>query len=173
MPHQNLSLMDQLFKTVQLSTYIGFLKKIPFQDRKIDCVIHCAALKAVGESFVRALDYYHNNITGACHLLQVMDKHKVWQPDVGTCDNWCSIAVLRYHRIQIFIPQYKILHSLKFYCTPQLWALAFFCGIFKAIWAFKIVWKAFQSKQSLVFAFSLPRCHFQYYRIPQLKLRPC
>jgi len=40
----------------------------------IQCVIHFAALKAVGESFNIPLAYYGNNITGACNLLEVMDE---------------------------------------------------------------------------------------------------
>ena len=38
---------------------------------QVDCVIHFAALKAVGESFTIPLAYYGNNITGACNLLEV------------------------------------------------------------------------------------------------------
>lgn len=42
------------------------------QYPNIECVIHFAALKAVGESFKEVLRYYGNNITGACNLLEVM-----------------------------------------------------------------------------------------------------
>ena len=41
---------------------------------KPDAVIHCAALKAVGESVQKPLEYYHNNITGTLTLLRVMDR---------------------------------------------------------------------------------------------------
>ena len=37
-------------------------------------VIHCAALKAVGESVQKPLEYYQNNITGTLTLLGVMEK---------------------------------------------------------------------------------------------------
>ncbi|TWT23094.1 UDP-glucose 4-epimerase GalE [Luteimonas marina] len=37
-----------------------------------DAVIHFAALKAVGESCERPLDYFDNNISGTLHLLQAM-----------------------------------------------------------------------------------------------------
>src|SRR5690606_14972803 len=37
-----------------------------------DAVIHFAALKAVGESCERPLDYFDNNITGTLHLLRAM-----------------------------------------------------------------------------------------------------
>ena len=39
---------------------------------QVECVIHFAALKAVGESFTMPLAYYGNNITGACNLLEVI-----------------------------------------------------------------------------------------------------
>jgi len=45
----------------------------------ISCVIHFAALKAVGESFNEVLKYYGNNITGACNLLEVMTEAKVFK----------------------------------------------------------------------------------------------
>lgn len=47
------------------------LKEVFVKD-KIDVVIHCAALKAVGESVKKPLEYYHNNITGTLSLLEVM-----------------------------------------------------------------------------------------------------
>lgn len=34
-----------------------------FKEQKIDAVIHCAALKAVGESVQKPLEYYQNNIS--------------------------------------------------------------------------------------------------------------
>jgi len=37
-----------------------------------DAVIHFAALKSVGESCARPLDYFDNNISGTLHLLQAM-----------------------------------------------------------------------------------------------------
>ena len=43
-------------------------------EEKVDAVIHCAALKAVGESVQKPLEYYHNNITGTLTLLRVMDR---------------------------------------------------------------------------------------------------
>ena len=38
-------------------------------------MIHFAGLKAVGESSTIPLHYYHNNITGTCHLLELMQEH--------------------------------------------------------------------------------------------------
>lgn len=43
-----------------------------FKIQKIDAVIHCAALKAVGESVQKPLEYYQNNIAGTLTLLKVM-----------------------------------------------------------------------------------------------------
>ena len=45
-----------------------------FNAEKIEAVIHCAALKAVGESVQKPLEYYQNNITGTLTLLGVMQK---------------------------------------------------------------------------------------------------
>jgi len=43
-----------------------------FQGSHFDAVIHFAALKAVGESVSVPLRYYHNNLTGAVILCEVM-----------------------------------------------------------------------------------------------------
>lgn len=49
-----------------------------FEDNKdIEAVIHFAALKAVGESVAKPIEYYHNNITGTLSLLECMKKHNV------------------------------------------------------------------------------------------------
>lgn len=48
-----------------------------FESNKIDCVIHFAGLKAVGESVAKPLEYYQNNITGTLTLCDVMRKHDV------------------------------------------------------------------------------------------------
>lgn len=48
-----------------------------FTKENIDSVIHFAALKAVGESVEKPLEYYYNNITGTLILCDVMRKHKV------------------------------------------------------------------------------------------------
>ena len=45
--------------------------------RPIDGVIHFAALKAVGESVVRPVDYYENNVGGTLALLEAMHERKV------------------------------------------------------------------------------------------------
>lgn len=43
-----------------------------FARARFDAVVHFAALKAVGESCERPLDYFENNISGTIHLLQAM-----------------------------------------------------------------------------------------------------
>ena len=48
-----------------------------FKENKIESVIHFAALKAVGESVAKPLEYYNNNLIGTLNLLQVMKEHKV------------------------------------------------------------------------------------------------
>jgi len=48
-----------------------------FEKEKIKAVIHFAGLKAVGESVMKPLEYYHNNITGTLTLCGVMRRHGV------------------------------------------------------------------------------------------------
>ena len=48
-----------------------------FSENQIDCVIHFAGYKAVGESVQIPLSYYHNNIYGTLCLLNVMKAHNV------------------------------------------------------------------------------------------------
>ena len=43
-----------------------------FAKEKIDCVIHFAGLKAVGESCAKPLEYYRNNLINTLNILQVM-----------------------------------------------------------------------------------------------------
>jgi UDP-glucose 4-epimerase len=43
-----------------------------FEGPRFDAVVHFAALKAVGDSCRRPLDYFENNIAGTIHLLQAM-----------------------------------------------------------------------------------------------------
>lgn len=41
-------------------------------QHKIDCVMHFAALKAVGESVQKPLEYYENNVSGSINLFEVL-----------------------------------------------------------------------------------------------------
>lgn len=46
-----------------------------FEAEDIDCVIHFAGLKAVGESVHKPLEYFDNNVNGTLVLLDVMRHH--------------------------------------------------------------------------------------------------
>jgi UDP-glucose 4-epimerase len=48
-----------------------------FTEHPIDAVVHCAALKAVGESTAQPLRYFRNNLDAAITLTEVMDLHGV------------------------------------------------------------------------------------------------
>lgn len=48
-----------------------------FDKESVECVIHFAGLKAVGESVVKPLEYYDNNISGTLRLCDVMRNHGV------------------------------------------------------------------------------------------------
>lgn len=52
------------------------LKKI-FEKHSFSCVVHFAALKAVGESCRVPLEYYRNNVGGTITLLEVMKEFNV------------------------------------------------------------------------------------------------
>ncbi|EKX50299.1 hypothetical protein GUITHDRAFT_93071 [Guillardia theta CCMP2712] len=43
-----------------------------FKENKVDAVIHCAGLKAVGESVREPIAYYENNFVGALNLIKAM-----------------------------------------------------------------------------------------------------
>lgn len=45
---------------------------------KIDAVIHFAGLKAVGESVVKPLEYYDNNVYGSICLVEAMRSHQIY-----------------------------------------------------------------------------------------------
>ena len=48
-----------------------------FDKEEVECVIHFAGLKAVGESVAKPLEYYENNIGGTITLCDVMRNHGV------------------------------------------------------------------------------------------------
>ncbi|OYY65282.1 MAG: UDP-glucose 4-epimerase GalE [Burkholderiales bacterium 28-67-8] len=50
-----------------------------FRRHQVGAVIHFAALKAVGESSTKPLDYYQNNLGSLMSLAQVMGEHAVSQ----------------------------------------------------------------------------------------------
>lgn len=62
-----------LFYQIDLLDIEG-LEKV-FEENHIDCVIHFAGYKAVGESVAKPLMYFNNNITGTINLLMTMQKY--------------------------------------------------------------------------------------------------
>jgi UDP-glucose 4-epimerase len=48
-----------------------------FTKEQVECVIHFAGLKAVGESVAKPWEYYQNNIAGTLILVDVMRQHGV------------------------------------------------------------------------------------------------
>lgn len=50
---------------------------VVFESEPIDCVIHFAGFKAVGESVYMPLEYYENNIVGTLNLCKQMRAHNV------------------------------------------------------------------------------------------------
>ncbi|KYM77241.1 putative UDP-glucose 4-epimerase [Atta colombica] len=57
-------------------TNINDLRSV-FQKHTFHCVIHFAALKAVGESCQKPLEYYKTNVSGTINLLEVMRENNV------------------------------------------------------------------------------------------------
>lgn len=51
--------------------------EVVFAKEEVTAVIHFAGLKAVGESVVKPLEYYNNNLTGTIILCEVMKKYNV------------------------------------------------------------------------------------------------
>lgn len=43
-----------------------------FKENNFFAVLHLAALKAVGESCMKPLEYYQNNVAGSINLLRVI-----------------------------------------------------------------------------------------------------
>lgn len=55
---------------------IAAFRKV-FETEKFDAVIHFAGLKAVGESVVKPVEYYSNNLISTCNLLTLMKEFNV------------------------------------------------------------------------------------------------
>ncbi len=64
---------DLTFYKADIQDYDA-LDKI-FETENVDCVIHFAGLKAVGESVEKPLEYYKNNINGTLVLCEAMRNH--------------------------------------------------------------------------------------------------
>lgn len=50
------------------------LEEVFLNEKNIDCIIHFAAFKAVGESVREPLKYFHNNLLTLIHLLECMEQ---------------------------------------------------------------------------------------------------
>ncbi len=84
--NSNLTVIDRLFaisghrfRFIQGDVRDSSLLDKIFKDFAIDSVIHFAGLKAVGESNVRPLDYYDNNVHGSLNLLSCMSRHDIFK----------------------------------------------------------------------------------------------
>ena len=64
---------DIKFVKADLKNYEDIDKVIA--EYKPTAVIHFAALKAVGESVQKPLEYYDNNLSGTINLLKAMQKY--------------------------------------------------------------------------------------------------
>ncbi|HEY5970898.1 MAG TPA: UDP-glucose 4-epimerase GalE [Pseudoxanthomonas sp.] len=79
-----------------------------FAIHPFDAVVHFAALKAVGESCERPLDYFDNNIGGTITLLQVMKeagvKHLVFSSSATVYGDPETVPVREDARLQVTNP---------------------------------------------------------------------
>lgn len=82
--NSSIKVLDRLEKIT--GTKIKFYKgdctnekdvELPFKENKIDAIIHFAALKAVGESVQKPLEYYKNNLLSTLVVLSTMTKFNV------------------------------------------------------------------------------------------------
>lgn len=56
-----------------------------FENEGIDCVVHFAGYKAVGESVEKPLEYYRNNLDTTLTLLEVMKEHGCKNMGFSSC----------------------------------------------------------------------------------------
>ena len=63
---------DIEFHNIDIRNYQNL--KSALLNKNIDCCIHFAGLKAVGESVQKPMEYYDNNINGTLVLLKVLDE---------------------------------------------------------------------------------------------------
>lgn len=74
---------EMYLKRYNWTFYSGFIEAcdsnewIVIFQHTFQCVIHFAALKAVGESCEKPLEYYKTNVTGTLNLLEVMREYNV------------------------------------------------------------------------------------------------
>jgi UDP-glucose 4-epimerase len=68
--------VEPAFENFDLCDY-GLLKKFCEKYAGIKAIIHFAAMKAVGESVEKPLEYYNNNLVSLMNLLSVMREYKI------------------------------------------------------------------------------------------------
>lgn len=105
-----------------------------FDKNHIDLVINFAGFKSVGESVIKPIEYYTNNVSGMLNLLQVMKSHRVKKivfsssatvygnPEVVPITENCKVGGTTnpYGTSKLFIE--KILEDL--YQSDHGWAIA-------------------------------------------------
>ena len=74
--------IKEITQKENLKVYIGdcadeILMDKVFTENEINAVIHCAGLKAVGESVKKPILYYQTNLGTTLNLLKIMQKHNV------------------------------------------------------------------------------------------------
>ena len=110
----------------------GLLRKI-FTENKIDAVIHFAGFKAVGESVIKPLKYYRNNLDSTLSLLEVMQEFNCkkivfsssatvyGKPEKLPIDESCKLSVTNpYGATKLYIE--GILKDL--YTSDNEWSIA-------------------------------------------------
>merc|ERR1712013_385408 len=74
--HCCVELLKEDYSVIVVDNFVNSLRQVFAKShtggQRIDCVIHFAALKAVGESCAQPLKYYGNNVTGSANLMEVM-----------------------------------------------------------------------------------------------------
>lgn len=70
-------IVEKDFKFYELDATDEEDLEVVFKENKVDSVIHFAAFKAVGESVVKPLEYYKNNIGNTLAVLSLMKKYGV------------------------------------------------------------------------------------------------
>lgn len=68
---------DKDFKFYEIDIMDEDKLEVVFKENNIDSVIHFAALKSVGESVAKPLEYYTNNLVNTLTLLNLMKKYDV------------------------------------------------------------------------------------------------
>lgn len=66
------SIVDRPLRCIEGDVRDRALLKKSFADHSIAAVVHCAGLKAVGESGTQPVAYYDNNVVGSITLLEAM-----------------------------------------------------------------------------------------------------